>query len=364
MRRTSDPAALLKKQDYKDFAQELKTITIDQTFRDLINKLEPEFSPTSPSPAIKKVVVNNLIPTQNEIDMTASLYYPLTNSFDSLEKIKNCTLNNDYFQTKYPNGYFIGGPLVLNGEHIIDGHHRWSQVFLVDTSCTMAAYDISQLRKETLPDAQALKASQLAILKGKAANILKWRKRNDIEFADENGKWIKIPYEVAKEGNNLYSTDAAARNATVKDYILKSLAGELPIDIGKDQTRPATSDDLKKILDLWRDILKEPVATPEKTLKEKIVTHILDNIQKMNESNHFDQEAAPKRALMPQTTEIQNEPAFMTLIPNMTSDKNKAILVPEKPNMTAAKKEARLVPEKPNMTIKAKEAKLVPEKKN
>lgn len=62
-----------------------------------------------------------VIPTQNEIDMTKSLKWGLTNHGNTIEHIHK----------KYP--MLKGTPIVtFNGKYIIDGHHRWSQIYCMN----------------------------------------------------------------------------------------------------------------------------------------------------------------------------------------------------------------------------------------
>ena len=79
--------------------------------------------------------VKSLIPTQNEIDIKKSLDFPLK-SGQSMA------------------AYLSGGPVAPNGpiitsgggKYIIDGHRRWSQVYVCNPNCAIQAIDMSDIK--------------------------------------------------------------------------------------------------------------------------------------------------------------------------------------------------------------------------
>ena len=101
--------------------------------------------------AIKSVSigVSNLRPTQNEIDVQKSLSWPLTKDPKGL---------NDFLEG---NDIVIMAPIItLNGQWIIDGHHRWSQVYAFNANATMKC---ANLVFPGLNPLTGLKAVQTAI---------------------------------------------------------------------------------------------------------------------------------------------------------------------------------------------------------
>jgi hypothetical protein len=102
------------------------------------------------------VNVNTMIPSQNEIDLNKSLKFPLTDP----------TTLAKYFQGGIitpPGG--VGGSTSTSvltsdgGKYIVDGHHRWSSIFVINPNAQVTAIDIGYV-----PDSQtALKQTQLAI---------------------------------------------------------------------------------------------------------------------------------------------------------------------------------------------------------
>ncbi len=78
----------------------------------------------------KYIPVKDLQPTQKEIGFKQSVMNLLTDKWGSLKS---------FFAGK-PN---VGGPIVTYaGQYIIDGHHRWSQVFAANPRVKMLALDI------------------------------------------------------------------------------------------------------------------------------------------------------------------------------------------------------------------------------
>lgn len=94
--------------------------------------------------------VSGLTPTQNEIDVDKSLGWPLKKAETFLNYVKGSG------QT-----FTLGSPIVTyKGQYIIDGHHRWSQLYACNKNASIAAIDISV---EGLEPLDVLKAVQAAI---------------------------------------------------------------------------------------------------------------------------------------------------------------------------------------------------------
>ena len=100
---------------------------------------------------IKEVTipVKNLRPTQNEIDVGKSLKWPL---------VKDTTLLKDYLVGK--NVVIMAPIITLNEKWVIDGHHRWSQVYAFNANATMKCANMSFPGMDPI---HGLKAVQSAI---------------------------------------------------------------------------------------------------------------------------------------------------------------------------------------------------------
>lgn len=94
------------------------------------------------------LTVDDLVPTQNEIDLEKTLNFLLSDE----NKIKSF-MEGDEVE--------IHGPLLtFNSEYILDGHHRWSQVFAANPKATMTCLNLTF---PGLTAIEALKALQTAI---------------------------------------------------------------------------------------------------------------------------------------------------------------------------------------------------------
>ena len=71
--------------------------------------------------------VGNMVPTQNEIDLMKSISFPLS-SIDALDNAMGSSV--------------AIGDIIASGEHIIDGHHRWSSVASVNPDASLKVIDL------------------------------------------------------------------------------------------------------------------------------------------------------------------------------------------------------------------------------
>ncbi len=129
--------------------------------------------------------VQGLLPTQNEVDMSKSIKYPLT-SPDSLD------LYLKGGEIRHPAGLIITGG---NGRFVLDGHHRWSTVYCFNPSASIKVVDIGMGAK---PD-ELLKSVQIAV-------------GADLGF---------LPVSTASNSNNLFNVS----EATFRDYVLTTITG-------------------------------------------------------------------------------------------------------------------------------------------
>jgi hypothetical protein len=134
-------------EDYETFVKLLGENIKDDKFRHTLKEL-------SKDNLIKYRVINveckKMIPTQNEISLDKSLAFPLTSPSDA-EK---------YLKADHPIKIKNNTMLTCdNGKYIIDGHHRWSQVFVLNPNAIMSCTDFYQLKKPF----SGLKATQLGI---------------------------------------------------------------------------------------------------------------------------------------------------------------------------------------------------------
>ena len=137
----------LVKEDYPTFVKLLGDNIKDPKFREVVKEL-------GRSKSVKYKVINvkceDLKPTQNEISLDKSLAFPLTSAYYA------------ELYLKAENPIRIKNNTILtcdNGNYIIDGHHRWSQVFVLNPKAEMACTDFYELKSPIA----GLKATQLGI---------------------------------------------------------------------------------------------------------------------------------------------------------------------------------------------------------
>lgn len=159
----------------------------------------------------KAIPVKNLRPTQNEIDVDGSLKWPLTKP----DALRNC-LQKGPITIKAP-------VVTYNGEFIIDGHHRWSQLYAMNKEGQINCIDLTGPKMNPI---DVLKTVQMAIAADlgkvpkaevKGNNLLKLSGDDIAKYVIEN-----TTPECVKVFN-------ALRSATLGKLNVKSIAGKLVV---------------------------------------------------------------------------------------------------------------------------------------
>ena len=196
--------------------------------------------------------VGNLIPTQNEIDITKSLNFPLTQAASMLAYLKGGPVA--------PNGSIVtsGG-----GRYIIDGHHRWSQVCVCNPNCKISANDMSDIKGPVA----ALKSAQLGIVSAIG----------------------QLPAESVK-GSNLLTID----ERSLKDYVIKTITPE--------------------VIDVMRQF-KLVSSTDDQQARNEAANYLWQNTTTMQKNNQ-PITSAPERGIMPQTDKADKDPKWYDHAPN------------------------------------------------
>lgn len=197
----------------------------------------------------------DLRPTQREVDLDKSLVYQL-NAPAGGTRMLELILG--------PHSVEINGPiLTLNGEWVIDGHHRWSQVYCMNPDSLVTAWDLRT--REDVDPVEFLKAVQLA--------VVAVTKRLDVQLA---------------RGHNLF-------NIRHDDFLGYALTGR-----GSNTSFFGMTDAVAAVL--------SPGGTREDAAE--LVWH---NVQRMQRESK-PASSAPERGLMPQTDNAIGDPAFRTLL--------------------------------------------------
>jgi hypothetical protein len=150
-----------------DFVSQFKKIAADPKVQAILKAGLTDGDPEDEKINYSKtsLPVLNLLPTQSEIGFDQSIVNILTNKFKSVASILDGTAD-------------VGGPIVTyNGKYVIDGHHRWSQVYAGNPNAKMEALDIQGDLKPTeilklVHAAIVAKMGQLPGANPKGINIL------------------------------------------------------------------------------------------------------------------------------------------------------------------------------------------------
>jgi len=122
-----------------DFVAQFKKIASDPKVQAILKAGLTDGDPNDEkiNYAKTRLPVLNLLPTQNEIGFDQSIKNILTDQYKSLASILDGNAD-------------VGGPIVTyNSKYVIDGHHRWSQVYAANPKAKMEALNIEGDLKPT-----------------------------------------------------------------------------------------------------------------------------------------------------------------------------------------------------------------------
>jgi Trp operon repressor len=253
---------VFKKRNYHDYIGMLNQMAQDDKFRVLVDAAfggdgNEALGNISLNESKETKRTKTLIPTQSEIDITKSLAWGLRGGEGSEPNAQVAIANIDriFGGDAVKLGKGEGLPIVTFGSFIIDGHHRWSQVYCFNPSAKMAAVDFDG----DLSPLEMLKATQ-----GCIAAIKK----------------DKLPQAIV-EGSNMFK----ASEKEIRSYIDKNILDEVVERIKK-----------------YKNDLKD---------KNDVVNYITSNCMSMKENNApmtgSGGEQAPNRGDMPQTDMVDGK---------------------------------------------------------
>lgn len=192
------------------------------------------------------VPVSELYPTQSEIDIVNSAKWV------EADKLNNGAIKAIFTEKDF--GKNFGCPVLVYNDGskkwIIDGHHRWSQVGLLNMEGGLSCLVING--KEKVQD--FLKVTQGAI-----ASVLANRKLN-------SGTVEKLPEGDARAQNNIFGQALKGDNLAkrVKEMLEKQKTGDLLVEKLKEQgVEVENVDDVAKLVTSNRDKMVENKQVPE-----------------------------------------------------------------------------------------------------
>jgi len=228
---------------------------------------------SGPSP----VSVTNLVPTQNFIDLMQSVSYPLGAADKLLSAIT----------TKMG-----AGPIVIDDNLVIDGHHRWSSIFSIAPDGQITALNVKWPGKDTK---EKLAAAQLSI-----------------------GAYVGADKEQPSASGEPKTNILGKSSSEIQQMILSNINKK--VDDGA--PGPLLNDDMMKQIVDGRTSNMKPVydwagvqtsVTDVNTLRKAIAKKVGDNLEKIVSNDQ-----APARPDMPQFAPKVGGPELSDIVPNIS----------------------------------------------
>ena len=292
--------------DYENFVKQLGDFIKDPKF---LLALQAATEHGQKAQLVNKVIpVMQLKPTQNEVALHNSLEFPLKHAEKAEKYLKGGNV-------------LVKGPIITGGggTFIIDGHHRWSQLYVVNPGASIQAIDIANIED---PE-QALKAVQIGIAAAKgsiptssaqgSANLLNIDQQTLTNYVMQNIKPdVVAVFQKYMGGNNpqtqqpkppmpMQQQPAATPNESFYSFYQKMLreAGEQQMQTPATPVAQPTQQ---------QAVQQQPMQQPmqqqqnDEAGKQQVASFIWKNVSQMMQNN---QPLAPaaKRDIMPQTGE-------------------------------------------------------------
>lgn len=247
-------------EDLSDYVNDLNAMLKDKDAKQILLKA---FVTSKDKNAIqfkgdmKFISVKDLHPTQSEIDVNKSLGFPFKGIKEAETNMKLFFENSDKVSMPFP-------LVTFSGKFILDGHHRWSQVYTFNPECKMQCFDINVASGENINEQDMLKICQ-GVLAAKRS-------------IDKKGS---IPQSKV-EGANLFKMSEDQVKETIKGYCKKN---EEPAKI----------------------IMKYEKVDNTDALADKLCTNLMD----LRKNNEEYAKRGNERSVMPQTDRGGNNPDDM-----------------------------------------------------
>ena len=203
-------AAAFKTQDVSAFVDQFKAIASDPKVQAILKAGTTDGNPGDEKVTYANgtVAVKNLLPTQAEIGFDQSIANILTDQYGSLQSILKGQAD-------------VGGPIVTyNGKYVIDGHHRWSQVYAANPNATMANLDIKGNLKPTdilkiVHAAIAAKVGKVPSSNPQGINILKGITEKQVSDA--------VDSKLSDKAKKIWAENGQKDNAAITKLIYNNL---------------------------------------------------------------------------------------------------------------------------------------------
>ena len=242
---------LSKQKSLADYVDVLNKMLKDEDAKNVLIKafIEGQDNPAYKFDAKQKnIPVTQLHPTQSEIDVDKSLGYP----FKGPKEAEACM--KMFFKDPI---VVMPFPLItFEGKYIIDGHHRWSQVFAFNPDAKMDCFDIT-IKGGKVDEQEMLKITQGFIAAKRA----------------EDGKG-EIPANHV-DGPNLFEMSAKE----IKDKVVKEYCGK------------EGGEEVNQII----------CSASKQDTTEELADYLCDNLLELQKENRAYSKKGNPRGVMPQT---------------------------------------------------------------
>jgi len=254
---------------YEDFVKALGAMADDPKLQAAIKagNIDGKMSDEKVHFTRKALAVNRLRPTQNEIDIDKSLAYPLENKFpDTTREILESNIKD-----KDSKGVEIIAPIVvLNNQYIIDGHHRWSQIYAMNAQAKVEALvmNMDEHPLDVLKAVQlsiAAKTKEVPVQTVEGTNMLKASEKQVKDYVLKNisDSTLKLLKETGKISDESKDTAADYIWSNVK-YMQRTAT---PIKGAPDREFMPQTDNAEGGKDDWKETLKKGVINFKEPLK-------------------------------------------------------------------------------------------------
>ena len=250
--------SLVKMPFGQEFVSKLSELIKDDKVTAFLNSGLADGNPADDKITVKRgaIAVSSLKPTQNEIDLKGSVGFVFNNPSMAAGSLAGAA-------------GIVKSPLIVSNGYVIDGHHRWSQVYCINPSATIDCIDF-----DFKSPGEALKAVDLAIaakikrlpsanveagfniydLRSNPANILNL-------FAKGGGTYMPLAFANACVAGGMKGSDRQGLFQTAMD-----LAVRTKISPERDAAGAAAAKDAPKknkdVYDRLKDYKKKAGAAP------------------------------------------------------------------------------------------------------
>jgi len=282
----------LVKQHYPEFVSGLNQLVQDKNFLNFLKKQDPNNPNNSLNIKWSSYMCSDLMPMQNIIGLDDSLAFEFKKPDKTREKASGKLIGPESYDYK-------SRPIITCGKYIIDGHHRWSTVYMLNPQTSIKVRDITNFRDGT----SGLKASQLIIaaMKGKVPisepkginvfkedmnNIIAWLNGNmTINFANVYSQAIQEKYRGMQEATGrapiLRNKNGVGGDTSAISYCVKQLEKNINLLRSNNAPQGAATTNPRTIMPQYSDDSSELEAATSGKINIKAIKGVLGAVNEV-----------------------------------------------------------------------------------